>query len=62
MQPTGRPDEYQATIPAQDVDPRWDLMYLIEAMDTCRNGAIYPDLETETPYVVIRLKRPEQGL
>jgi hypothetical protein len=32
-------------------------MYLIEAMDACGNGAIYPDLEVETPYVVVQLER-----
>ena len=35
----------------------WDFMYLIEVMDNCGNGNIYPDLETETPYVVVRLER-----
>jgi hypothetical protein len=57
MRPTGRSDEYQATVPGEHVDPGWDFMYLIEAMDNCGNGRIYPDLEVETPYVVVQLKR-----
>ncbi|KPJ77579.1 MAG: hypothetical protein AMS14_00545 [Planctomycetes bacterium DG_20] len=57
MLPTGRPQEYQAEVPAEHVDPRWDFMYFIEAMDTCGNGKIHPDLEKETPYVVVRLQR-----
>jgi hypothetical protein len=57
MRPTGRADEYQATVPAEHLDPQWDWTYLIEAMDACGNGAIYPDLEVETPYIVVRLER-----
>ncbi len=33
------------------------LMYLIEVMDNRGNGKIYPDLNKETPYVVVRLVR-----
>ena len=57
---TGEPGEqrmYRAEIPAQHIKPEWDLMYLIEVMDTDGNGAIYPDLEKETPYVVVKLNR-----
>jgi hypothetical protein len=57
MRPTRRADEYQATVPGEHLDPQWDFMYLIEAMDACGNGTIYPDLEVETPYVVVRLER-----
>ena len=57
MRPTGRADEYQATVPGAHLDPQWDWMYLIEVMDACGNGAIHPDLEVETPYVVVRLER-----
>jgi len=59
MRPTGRADEYRATVPGEHLDPGWDFMYLIEAMDARGNGAIYPDLEIETPYVLVRLERPE---
>ena len=33
MQPTGRPDEYAATIPGEFLEPTWDAMYFIEAID-----------------------------
>jgi hypothetical protein len=57
MLPTGQKDQYQAVIPADDVVPTWDLMYLIEAMDNRGNGRVYPDLNRETPYIVVRLAR-----
>jgi hypothetical protein len=31
-------------------------MYYIEAIDNAGNGRIYPDLERETPHVVVRLE------
>jgi hypothetical protein len=55
MKPTGKGDQYEAEIPADQVKPEWDLMYFIEAMDACGNGRIHPDLERQTPYVVVRL-------
>ncbi len=54
---TDQPDVYEAVIPAEEMDPRWDFMYLIEAMDSAGHGVIYPDLEIETPYIVVRLQR-----
>jgi hypothetical protein len=54
MLPTGNAGQYEATIPGDDIDPRFDLMYLFEVMDGAGNGKIYPDLESETPYVVVR--------
>jgi hypothetical protein len=53
--PTGHPNEFAAEIPGVDLDPRFDFMYFIEAMDGAGNGAIYPDMEKETPYVVVNL-------
>lgn len=44
-------------IPASFIDPKWDLIYFVEAVDGKGNGRMYPDLETETPYVVVRVKR-----
>jgi hypothetical protein len=55
--PTGRPHEYRAVIPGEDVDARWDFMYYLETMDRAGNGAIYPNLDQQTPYVVVRLHR-----
>jgi hypothetical protein len=57
MAPTGQSNEYRAEIPGGHIDARWDLMYYIEAIDSCGNGRIYPDLEEETPYIVVRLRR-----
>jgi hypothetical protein len=48
---------FTATIPGAFITPKWDLMYYIEIVDRRGNGYIYPDLETETPYVVTRVKR-----
>ncbi|MPZ20889.1 MAG: hypothetical protein GEV06_23740 [Luteitalea sp.] len=57
----GRSDEYQAEVPGADLDRRWDFMYYIEAFDTYGNGRISPDLEIETPYVVVDLHAPNGG-
>jgi hypothetical protein len=59
MLPTGEKDTYAATVPAEQVTSQWDFMYFIEAMDAAGNGRIYPDLEKETPYVVVRLQRAQ---
>jgi hypothetical protein len=55
MLPTGQDDEYEAIIPALDVDPKFDLMYLLEVTDNAGNGAIYRDLHSETPYVIVQV-------
>jgi hypothetical protein len=57
MLPTGEKDRYQAVIPAEQILPKWDFMYFIEVMDTKGNGKIFPDLNQETPYIVVRLTR-----
>jgi len=57
MLPTGRASEYQAEIPGARIDPRFDFMYLFEVMDKAGNGKIYPDLEQETPYVIVPVQR-----
>lgn len=57
MTASGAGDEYKAVVPGQDIDAKWDFMYLIEVMDNNGNGAIYPDMEKETPYVVVKLDR-----
>ncbi|MBX2873590.1 MAG: hypothetical protein KTR30_15860 [Saprospiraceae bacterium] len=48
---------YQVEIPANQIDPTFDFMYFIEIMDKERNGFIYPDLEQETPYIIVKLNR-----
>ena len=57
MQPTGRPDEYAATIPSDFLEPKWDVMYFIEAIDRAGSGTRWPDFTREPPYVFVRLKR-----
>jgi len=48
---------YQAVIPADDITQTWDLMYFIEVMDGQSRGRIYPDLNRETPYIIVKVKR-----
>lgn len=48
---------YSASIPGAFVDPHWDLMYFVEVVDRNGNGRIYPDLEVETPYKIVTVKR-----
>ena len=48
---------YTARIPAAFENPTWDLMYFIEVVDRKGAGRMFPDLETETPYVVIEGRR-----
>ena len=50
-------DTYQATIPADQINPTWDVMYLIEAVDNNGRGKIYPDFNKELPYRIVSLKR-----
>jgi hypothetical protein len=57
MLPTGEKDQYRAVIPAEDIPPTWDLVYYVEAMDNTGNGKMYPDLNKETPYIVVKLQR-----
>jgi hypothetical protein len=48
---------YATRIPASFVDPTWDLMFFVEAIDNNGNGRMYPDLEVAMPYVVVPVKR-----
>ena len=50
-------DKYEAVIPAQFLQRKYDIMYFIEVMDTRGNGRMLPDMEIETPYVVVHLDR-----
>lgn len=50
-------DVYEAIVPAEQIDPRFDFMYFIEVMNEEGNGIIYPDLEVETPYIIVPLDR-----
>jgi hypothetical protein len=50
-------DEYLASIPVEEIDPTYDLMYYVGIMDGKGNGRIYPDLNKETPYRIISFIR-----
>ncbi|MDP2995869.1 MAG: hypothetical protein Q8N47_00185 [Bryobacterales bacterium] len=52
---------YVAQIPGGFITPEWDLMYFVEAIDKQGNGRNYPDLELETPYVIVPVERPRQA-
>ena len=57
MLPSGEKGNYQAIIPVEQINPKWDVMYLIEVMDNTGKGTIYPDFNKETPYRIVRLIR-----
>jgi hypothetical protein len=57
MRPTGHGDEYEAIVPGNQIESRWDFMYFFEVMDNQGNGKIYPGLDHETPYIVVKLRR-----
>jgi hypothetical protein len=57
MLPTAQKDVYTVTVPAGQINPVYDFMYLIQIMDNNKKGFIYPDLNKETPYVIVKLKR-----
>lgn len=57
MQPSGEGGVYSVTVPAEQINPAWDFMYFIEVMDRNGTGRIYPDLNTETPYRIVKLIR-----
>jgi hypothetical protein len=48
-------DRYEAEIPGSFVTAEWDLQYFVEAMDCAGNGAIHPDLEIASPYVIVEV-------
>jgi hypothetical protein len=57
LQPTGKPDEFAATIPSEFVGATSDIMYFIEAIDGAGNGTMWPDFRHEPPYVFVHLQR-----
>ena len=58
MLPNGSANEYEGTIPGIDIDPHFDLMYFFEVMDNSGNGKIYPDMDKETPYTIVKVEQP----
>jgi len=53
----GSPRTFTGRIPASFIDASWDLMYFVEVMDTNGRGRMYPDLDKETPYVAVSVRR-----
>jgi hypothetical protein len=49
--------QWEVVIPADFIDPKWNLMFYVEAMDKKGNGRMYPDLELEQPYIIVGVKR-----
>jgi len=58
MTATAAKDIYTVTVPADALEARWDFMYFIEMMDNNQQGSIYPDVDKQTPYFMVKLKRP----
>jgi hypothetical protein len=56
MQPGPR-GMYSATVPAAALSPDWDFMYFFEIVDKAGNGAIWPNLLEEAPYMVVKIRR-----
>jgi hypothetical protein len=61
MQPVDKSGDYEAVIPPSQIDPKFDFMYLIQAMDNSHHGVIYPDFQKQTPYFIVRLDRSKSG-
>lgn len=57
MQATREKDVYEATIPADQINPRFDMMWLVEVIGKDNRGAIFPDVNKETPYRIVSLIR-----
>ena len=48
---------YEAVIPAEKINPKYDFMYFLQAMDNQHRGVMYPDFNKETPYYFVSLER-----
>jgi hypothetical protein len=57
MRPDPQTGLWSGTIPGDFITPEWDLMYYVQVMDNQGNGRMYPDLETEMPYVIVPVER-----
>jgi len=53
----GKTGAFSGAIPAAFIDPKWNLMYFVEAVGKNGAGRMYPDLEREMPYVIVSVKR-----
>jgi hypothetical protein len=48
---------FSAAIPGPFITPAWDVMYFVEVITRDGAGRSYPDLERETPYVIVPVRR-----
>jgi hypothetical protein len=53
----GSSGRYKGHIPGSFIDKKWDLMYFVETIGNSGGGRMYPDLETEQPYVIVSVER-----
>ena len=56
-----KPGEAVFHIPAEDVSPKWDLMYYFEILNDQKTGWFQPDPAVATPYYVVRTETRPQG-
>lgn len=57
MTPVDENGNYEAVIPAEKINPHFDFMYFLQAMDHKHRGVMYPDFNRQTPYFIVRLER-----
>jgi hypothetical protein len=57
MQPGPFTGLYSARIPGTFITAKWDLIYYVEAIGKNGNGRIYPDLDKQTPYIIVPVQR-----
>jgi hypothetical protein len=59
MKPVDDQGNFEAVIPADKINPQFDFMYFIQAMDTHHRGVMFPDFNQQTPYFIVRLEREQ---
>jgi hypothetical protein len=57
MKSSADENTYEAIVQTDQINPEWDFMYLIEVMGKDGKGTIFPDFNSETPYVIVKLLR-----
>ena len=53
----GRDGTFTAQIPGAFVTRDWDVMYFVEVITRDGGGRNYPDLDRDTPYVIVPIRR-----
>ena len=48
---------FAGPIPGEALNPRFDFMYFLQAMDNDHHGVMFPDFNQQTPYYFVRLER-----